>query len=155
MSCVYVCVGVGVCDLPRLLILSILFGLIYLCSFSLLIVFLPLLPYSAIFGMGIRLDTTLTSPLRTTMTLMTMGKQVLEQVQTCVPVEKVGCPNVLVADYGQNPLCAHMITLLRQLGRMDKSKLEPVLENISVLMVSVCTSLYASVYFSIYIYICV
>lgn len=88
----------------------------------------------AVYGVGLRLDTTLCSSLRCTLTVGTMGKQVLEQTQACFPAESPARPSVLVADYGRTPLCGHMVHLLQRMGGMEPEALAPVVENLSVLM---------------------
>lgn len=70
--------------------------------------------------------------LRSTLTVASLGKEVLEQTQTTVP--RATARPVLTADFGKAPLCAHMVNLLRRLGSLPPQSLGPVLENISVLM---------------------
>lgn len=79
-----------------------------------------------------RLDSTLPVTLRSTLTVASLGKEVLEQTQTTIP-RQTSRP-VLTADFGKAPLCAHMVGLLRRLGSQPPQSLGPVLENISVLM---------------------
>lgn len=89
----------------------------------------------AAFGVGMRFDSTIRNALRATLTVNSLGKQVLEQTQTCFPVDDPTHDSVCVADYGRNPLCSHMVSLIRKLGATDPRQVAQVLDNFSVLMV--------------------
>jgi hypothetical protein len=60
---------------------------------------------------------------------------------------------ICVADFGRNPLCAPMVSVIRKLGSTDPRQAAQVLDNFNVLMVCVCVCVCVCVYIYIYIYI--